>query len=76
MMAKKTGEVNMEEGQISWPNGQRGLVPTDGLQIPDSRATKFPESIADGYAACYIHRFGQPTADRPKHKRRDFAFRS
>jgi hypothetical protein len=29
MMAKKTGEVNMEEGQIGWPNGQRGLIPTD-----------------------------------------------
>jgi len=24
MMAKKAGEVNMQEGQICWPNGQAG----------------------------------------------------
>jgi hypothetical protein len=76
MMAKKTGEVNMEEDQISCPNGQRALIPTDWLPIPDPRATKSPESIADDYAARSIHRFGQATADRPQNKRRDFAFRS
>jgi hypothetical protein len=58
MMAKKTDEVNMEEGQISWPIGQRNLIQMDCLPIPDPRATKSPESIANGCAACYVHRFG------------------
>jgi hypothetical protein len=39
MMAKKTGEVNMEEGQISWPIVQRKLIQMDCLPMPD-RATK------------------------------------
>jgi len=30
MMAKKTGEVNMEEGQRRWPNGQTGWLGAGG----------------------------------------------
>jgi len=30
MMAKKAGEVNMEEGQICWPQGQGVSVPSGG----------------------------------------------
>jgi hypothetical protein len=33
MMAKKRGEVNTEEDQISWPNGQWRLFQMDCLPM-------------------------------------------
>ena len=52
-------------GDVSWPVGG-----------PQARAVRLRQSVADDGGASLLDGFGQSAAHRPKHKRRDFAFRS
>ena len=78
-MAKKAGEVNMEEGQICWPPGQgvsvQAVVRRPPFEDHWSQAISVEPSVAGGCAARGLDRFGQSSADRAQDKRRDFALR-